>query len=170
MSGKHLKIVSCLLILLNSTYLVSCRGQVPARQQAVINTELSSPDLNAQQVQHIYREAAEISGLRSLLISQHGRMLGEQYFQHFPVDSLEHVRSVTKSIMSILIGIAVDKGLIPDIDQPVYRYLGKYGQGWMPDRRSASIRPRRWCWWLPFSGKTWVAGAGPPDNRRNWAG
>ena len=37
-----------------------------------------------------------------------------------------HVMSVTKSIVSLLIGIAIDKGLIRSVDQPVLDYFPDY--------------------------------------------
>ena len=37
-----------------------------------------------------------------------------------------HVMSVTKSIVSLLVGIAIDKGLIKSIDQPVLDYFPDY--------------------------------------------
>lgn len=58
-------------------------------------------------------------GLHSLLISKNDKLVYEHYFNNFTRDSLHDSRSSFKSITSLLVGIAIDKGLIKDINQKV---------------------------------------------------
>lgn len=58
-------------------------------------------------------------GLHSLLISKGNKLIYEHYFNNFNQDSLHDSRSSFKSITSLLVGIAIDKGLIKDINQKV---------------------------------------------------
>jgi CubicO group peptidase (beta-lactamase class C family) len=51
-------------------------------------------------------------GLRSLLVVRNGCVVGEQYFGDATPESLEDVRSVTKSVMSLLVGVAIAHGAI----------------------------------------------------------
>lgn len=41
-------------------------------------------------------------------------------------DTLHDIRSVTKSVTSLLVGIAVDRGLLEGVDRPVLDYLPEY--------------------------------------------
>ena len=50
----------------------------------------------------------------------------ENYFNGGNVNSTVHVASVTKSIISILIGIALDKGYIEKIDQKIIDFFPNY--------------------------------------------
>ena len=54
------------------------------------------------------------------------KKLYENYFNECTVTSTFHVFSVTKSIISILIGIAVDKGYIESINQKVLDFFPDY--------------------------------------------
>ena len=48
---------------------------------------------------------------------RHGRLVAERYFRPGGADSLYSVRSVTKSVMSLLVGIAIQRGVIHGTDQ-----------------------------------------------------
>ncbi|MFD0587353.1 serine hydrolase domain-containing protein [Paenibacillus sp. GCM10027627] len=50
----------------------------------------------------------------------------EQYFQGYGPDHAHHIASVTKSILSALIGIAMDEGHIHDVDQKVLNFFPDY--------------------------------------------
>ena len=55
----------------------------------------------------------------SVSIVRNGYMVVDAYFYPFAKDQKHIIHSCTKSIMSALIGIAIDKGYIKNIDQPV---------------------------------------------------
>ncbi|MCB6554791.1 serine hydrolase, partial [Desulfovibrio desulfuricans] len=52
-------------------------------------------------------------------IMKNGKLVYEKYFNGCTSQSTLHVYSVTKSIVSILIGIAMDQGYIKDVNQRV---------------------------------------------------
>ncbi len=54
----------------------------------------------------------EYSNIAGIVILKDGKTLYENYFNECTATSRIHVYSVTKSIISILIGIAMDKGYI----------------------------------------------------------
>lgn len=64
--------------------------------------------------------------LYSILVQQDGVVVYEKYYQGHTADTYTHVFSVTKSVMSALVGIALDKGLIKNLDQPIADYLPEY--------------------------------------------
>ena len=55
----------------------------------------------------------------SLLIVRNGYLVFDAYFYPFSNDQKHHIYSCTKSIMSALIGIAIDKGYIQNVNQPI---------------------------------------------------
>ena len=61
--------------------------------------------------------------LYSILVQKDGAIVYEKYYQGHNADTYTHVFSVTKSVMSALVGIALDKGMIQSIDQPIADYL-----------------------------------------------
>ena len=61
-----------------------------------------------------------------ILVLQNGETEYERYFNGFTGDTATHVFSVTKSILSILIGIAMDQGLIHSLDQQVLSFFPDY--------------------------------------------
>lgn len=61
--------------------------------------------------------------LHSVLLVKNNQLIIEEYFDGYSVDKPHDLRSATKSIMSILLGIAIDKGFIDSIDDPISKYL-----------------------------------------------
>jgi CubicO group peptidase (beta-lactamase class C family) len=64
--------------------------------------------------------------LHSLLIVKDGRLVFEEYFRGQNQSSIHFVASVTKSVTSILIGMAIDRGLIEGPDQTLTELLPSY--------------------------------------------
>lgn len=66
------------------------------------------------------------SNIAGIVVLKDGKKLYENYFNECTAASRIHVYSVTKSIISILIGIAMDKGYIKSIDQKVLDFFPDY--------------------------------------------
>jgi CubicO group peptidase (beta-lactamase class C family) len=60
---------------------------------------------------------------RCLLVERHGVLVMEEYFNGNTSASSFDVRSVTKSVTSVLVGIAIDQGLIRSLDQTIGDFL-----------------------------------------------
>lgn len=71
----------------------------------------------------VMRDYGNIAGI---VVLKNGEILYEKYFNGCTVNSRIHVYSVTKSIISILIGIAMDKGYIKNLDQKVLDFFPEY--------------------------------------------
>jgi CubicO group peptidase (beta-lactamase class C family) len=59
-------------------------------------------------------EKGKYGDLNSILISKHDSLIVENYYGEFDKDSPHHIQSVTKSVSSLLIGIAIEQGYIKD--------------------------------------------------------
>ncbi|HEY0671846.1 MAG TPA: serine hydrolase [Longimicrobiales bacterium] len=73
------------------------------------------PPVSAQQLTSIalneaYREAANLPLLTSLIVAQNGKIVREQYFRGLKPGQAVNVKSVSKSILSALVGIAIAEG------------------------------------------------------------
>jgi CubicO group peptidase (beta-lactamase class C family) len=86
------------------------------------------------------------ANVHAVVIVRHGRLVFEQYFsgpdeQWNVAGRFEHdattkhdMRSASKSVVSLLVGIAIDRKLIASADEPVVKYFPDYAavksQGW----------------------------------------
>jgi CubicO group peptidase (beta-lactamase class C family) len=68
-------------------------------------------------------DASAIPRFRSLLVARHGRLVAEYYFGSGDSTTLFDVRSVTKSVVCALTGIALRDGVLPGTAAPIARYL-----------------------------------------------
>lgn len=73
--------------------------------------------------------------LYSLLVNWRGHMLFEQYFNGMRPTSLANLKSASKSVLAVLIGIAIDRGLLPGLDTPI----AKYFPGIDPEKQNITI-------------------------------
>ncbi len=69
---------------------------------------------------------SDYSNAAGITVLKRGVKQYENYFNGYTADSAFHVFSVTKSILSTLIGIAVDKGYITSLDQKVLDFFPDY--------------------------------------------
>ena len=68
------------------------------------------------------KAASELPRLHSLLVSRRGELILERYFNGRRATTPANVKSVSKSIISALVGIAVDRKLL-DFKTPIARYF-----------------------------------------------
>lgn len=63
-------------------------------------------------LEEVFEQAESITSLRSILVQQNGELLGEEYFRNASADYPYNIKSASKSIISLITGIAVDQGEI----------------------------------------------------------
>ena len=68
----------------------------------------------------------EYSNTTGILACKNGETVYEGYFNGYTADNAAHVFSVTKSVFSILIGIAIDRGEIKSVDERVLSFFPDY--------------------------------------------
>src|SRR5262245_33073284 len=81
--------------------------------------------------------ASELPQLRSLLVSWRGEMIAEHYAAGAGASRLANVKSASKSLISTLVGIAIQRGLIKSIDEPIKTYFPELTRD--ADRRKQEI-------------------------------
>ena len=77
--------------------------------------------------------------LHSVLLIKDNELILEEYFNGFLHSQPHDLRSTTKSIRAILLGIAIDKGFIADINDPITNYIKSHIPKKNLDNRKDSI-------------------------------
>lgn len=70
--------------------------------------------------------SSDYPDIAGIVVQKNGNKLYENYFNGYAADHAIHVYSVTKSIVSGLIGIALDRGQIKSVDQKVLDFFPDY--------------------------------------------
>jgi CubicO group peptidase (beta-lactamase class C family) len=68
-------------------------------------------------------DASAMPRFRSLLVARHGKLVAENYFGGANAATVFDLRSVTKSVVSMLTGIAIQNGQLTNIDVTVGTYV-----------------------------------------------
>ena len=87
---------------------------------------VSSPEeqgLDPRLVARMYLNADKLETLYSLLVIKNGYLVAEDYFNDGSVDQKDRLQSVTKSITSALVGIAIEEGCISSVDQKILEFF-----------------------------------------------
>ena len=123
------------------------------REWQIVNKESAGLDSEALSALVSELHADTYPNIHSLLIARDGKLALEEYFSgdderrgdpigeiEFDAQTLHDMRSITKSVTSILFGIAIDQKLIADVDAPVLDYFPEYKDLRTPERMSIRLR------------------------------
>ena len=69
---------------------------------------------------------AEYENITGIVVVRNGQIAFENYYHGCGPSDAQHVASVTKSVLSALIGIAIDRGFIQSVDQKVLDFFPEY--------------------------------------------
>ena len=127
---SFLPFINLSLILL---MLIGCGGPSAEELEAVDYTPLvrddwtvSTPEdqgLDPMLVAELYHNAEQLETLYGLLVIKNGYLVAEKYFHGKSVDQLSSRASVTKSITSALVGIALEQGCLSSVDQKMMDFF-----------------------------------------------
>ena len=110
-------------------------------------------DTDLEQALQDGHAAGNLPGLHSVFVLKEGEVLAEVYFegvdqvwgtpignrQHGP-DTLHDLRSISKSIVGLLYGIALEDGLVPPPDAPLLAQFPEYADLSTPERNTITIQ------------------------------
>jgi CubicO group peptidase (beta-lactamase class C family) len=95
----------------------------------------------------------EIAGIHSFLVVRDAKLAYERYFSGpdflwaqplgpvaFGPETLHDCRSVSKSVVGVLVGIAHGEGAIPDLDAPLASFFPEHAKGREADLAGRSLR------------------------------
>ncbi len=83
-----------------------------------------------------------VPGLRALLVARHGALVAERYYAGATVESLLPINSATKSVCSMLVGLALRDGRLKSLDDKVAKLIPDAIAD-VPDSPAASVTLRQ---------------------------
>jgi len=81
------------------------------------------PVVDNAKIDAAYAKASQFANLKSLVISHNHAIIKEAYFNGGSATGRHDVRSVTKSVISLLVAIAIDKSFLKSTDQTLGEFL-----------------------------------------------
>ena len=87
----------------------------------------------------------KLANVDSIVIVRHGVLVYEHYFDYrnqvtFDAAHKHVSNSMTKSLVSLLVGLALDRGLIKDIDTSIFQYFPEYVDLRTPEKDRITLR------------------------------
>lgn len=101
---------------------------------AIEPEQVKADKTGLMELEPVIREA--YPNIDGIVIVKDGYIICEKYFNGTKNNDARHVASVTKSVISALIGVAVDREYIRDIDQKILEFFPEY----RPDPARRQIR------------------------------
>ena len=83
------------------------------------------------------KSAAALPRLKSLLVSHKGTLVLERYYNGTRAAQPANIKSASKSVIAALVGIAIAKGSVKGLDQPIVDYFPELAKD--PERRKREI-------------------------------
>jgi len=103
---------------------------VEANETFVIDS--GSPDnISKKSIEAAIQFSADM-GSHALLIYQDDALILEKYFDGYDTQSISDTQSMHKTVLAMLVGIAIDDGIIGSVDEPASNYLTE----WKNDSRN----------------------------------
>lgn len=87
----------------------------------------------------------KLANVDSIVVARHGVLVYEHYFDYldpvaFDAAHKHDGHSMTKGVVSLLVGIAMDRGLIKDLDTPISSYFPEYADLRAPEKNRITLR------------------------------
>lgn len=139
------KIIIAVVVVATTLYLIACTTPTKIIENLKQDEfEIASPDQLGLNTTVLARADSLVSNqvypnIHSVLIFKDNKLVFEKYYRgkdeiwgndvgviSFNSDSIHDIRSVTKSIVSALVGIAIDQGKIRSVDQKVFDFFPEY--------------------------------------------
>ena len=117
---------------------IGCSGPTPQPKPSASSVDWQA--LGAAVETAIQGDTQGLDNIRAVVVSVDGKTQLEHYRNGFSADDHEHVWSVTKSVVATLIGIAIDDGLIPSVDQPLSVLLPEHRKAMTPTTSRVTLR------------------------------
>lgn len=98
-------------------------------QDHLITGDLNETNVSFDSIKNIVEKIVEdrkYKGITSFLVWNKNKLIVEEYFYDVKHNTPQDIRSATKSITSLLVGIAVDKGFIKSEDEKINRFFPEY--------------------------------------------
>lgn len=97
--------------------------------------------LDREALEAAYRRAGDMEPLTALLVSRRGTLVAEAYWDGASAARDVNVKSASKAIVSALVGIALEEGMLRSVDRPLGELFPDYfGREADPRKRRITVR------------------------------
>jgi CubicO group peptidase (beta-lactamase class C family) len=96
--------------------------------------------------------ASSDANVHAVLVARGGKLVFERYFRGsdeinshpvgnvtFDADTLHNVKSVSKGVASLAVGIAIDRGLIPSVNEPIFNFFPELSDLRTPEKERIQL-------------------------------
>ena len=104
------------------------RGSGPSDASNGSAGPVNTVGLDSVLVEAAYDRAADLPRLYSLLVARHGELLHEAYYNGHGPARVANIKSASKSVISTLVGIAIEEGHLEGSDQPVAPFFPQWAE------------------------------------------
>ncbi len=84
---------------------------------------LAAQEHDTARIEETVTRAKELENLRTLIVSHQGKVIAEQGFKGARMERPTNIKSASKTIISALVGIAIEKKVFDGVDQPIAELL-----------------------------------------------
>ena len=116
-----IKILLVLLLFVQSFSGISCSAGQNRNEESSHKIDDQSAELS-----NILHKVREMSFLKSLIVLKDDKAIVEEYLNGGRSDQINDIRSASKSILSAILGIAINDGHIESIDQKIIDFFPEY--------------------------------------------
>lgn len=122
-------------------------------KESVPSGSLDEVGINANQISDFIKsiKAGIFGDIHSILIYRKGNLVLEEYFalegeisgsfvNETYRNKVHQLSSVTKGILSLITGIAIDQGNISNVNEPIYNHLPQYVNSFSDDKKQIQIK------------------------------
>jgi CubicO group peptidase (beta-lactamase class C family) len=130
----QLKLIRYLLILF-FIFIISCHEEETDHRFPLAGKH----NIDETQLIKAFDAFKQVDGALSIIVARDGEIVAEEFtnYNNYGPDSIKNVMSITKSFTALLIGLAIDKGYIENINDHISKYLT--GIVTFPDTVKANI-------------------------------
>ena len=127
----------------------SARPPVERNSTPLQTSAPEAQEVDSEKLEAAYRQAETLQPLLSLLVLRNNALVGEAYLHGADSDTAYNIKSVSKSILSALTGIALREGFVKDLEQPISEFFPEYfeappeHEGWTKMRAKTDSFKRR---------------------------
>jgi CubicO group peptidase (beta-lactamase class C family) len=103
-----------LALMLGCALASGCPAVALAQQAATV-----TPAAETHSLQEIIDQARALDAIETLLVARDGRIIVEEGFRSHSTRETTNIKSASKSIVSALVGIAIEKGILEGVEQEI---------------------------------------------------
>jgi CubicO group peptidase (beta-lactamase class C family) len=108
-------------------------------ETSFLDAEGVDPERVKELIRNILNRRFE--NIHSVLLVKNGKLILEEYFYGYDRDKKHQLRSATKSVTSILVGIAKDQKMIKSVDQKLYEFFPEYEEiDWSAPKNKITLK------------------------------